>query len=90
MKLTTKRLKQLIREEMQNIKEAMTFKKSGVEKVKDPETGEIIMIDHDNEMIKVLDKDGKPTNMKYVYEPDFATASPKGYIRMDSDKFNTK
>ena len=88
MKLTTERLKKLIREEMESVIETMTSKKSGIEKVKDPETDEIIMIDHDNEMITVLDKNSKPTGMKYVYEPDFATASPKGYIRIDEPKFN--
>ena len=90
MKLTTQRLKELIREEIQKIDEEFSFKKTGVEKVKDPDTGEIIAIDHDKEMIQVVDKSGNPTGMRYVYEPDFATASPKNYIRMDPDKFSRR
>ena len=85
MKLTTQRLKKLIHEELQNVKEAMTFKKTGVEKVKDPDTGEVIVIDHDNEVIKVVG-----TNRQIVYEPDFATNSPISYERVDLDKFIKK
>tara|TARA_B100000212_G_C27143816_1_gene434530 strand:- start:149 stop:424 length:276 start_codon:yes stop_codon:yes gene_type:complete len=90
MKLTTKRLKQLIREEMENVIETMTSEKSGVEKVRDTDTGEIIMIDHKNKIITVLNKDGSKSDTKIVYDPDFVeSAAPfKNYVKIEESRFN--
>ena len=86
MKLTTKRLKQLIREEMENVVEGMTFKKTGIEKFINPETKNVIVVDHEKEFIEELDPSGVPTGIRYVYDQNFMGA---GSQRMDQDKFST-
>ena len=90
MKLTTQRLKKLIREEIENVIETMISEESGVEKVRDTDTGEIIMIDHKNKIITVLNKDGSKSDTKIVYDPDFVeSARPfKNYVKIQESRFN--
>jgi len=86
MKLTTERLKKLIREELEKMDEGYSFKKTGIEKFNNPETGKVIVVDHDKEFIEEIDpKTGKPTGIRFVYDQDFM---PIGGERMGQDKFN--
>tara|TARA_R100000388_G_scaffold3097_1_gene3896 strand:- start:185 stop:475 length:291 start_codon:yes stop_codon:yes gene_type:complete len=85
MKLTTQRLKKLIREELENIEEKVSFKKTGIEKFINPETKNVIVVDHDKKFIEELDPNGKPTGIRFVYDQNFMGI---GSDRMGQDKFN--
>ena len=85
MKLTTENLMQLIREEIENVAEAMAFKKTGVEKFENPDTGETIEVNHETKRIHAKDKDGQTTK-GIVYDQKFSP--PSGFKRVGEDKFN--
>jgi len=87
MKLTAQRLKKLIREELEKMNEEYSFKKTGIEKFMNPETGKVIVVNHDEEFIEeIYAKTGKPTGIRFVYDQDFS--GTPGFQRMGQDKFN--